>query len=430
MEFGGDQFKFTIVAFWKQNDSGIYGRRQDMLVKYLAKHPRVHRIVHFDAPISRESLQSHLDLSHDRNLRHGNLIYTQTLGRALQLADTDNVTRRVFIYDDRGRGGVFPPEDELIPFVQDVLAEQGVAPERAIFWVWPTYFTFPRLVEACNPGLVVADIVDDHRRWDLSTRYRRRVEANYRDILRLTDIVITNCDPVREAMEEFGAAAQVVPNALEQSDELDDHGELPPDLRGIPRPIVGYVGNLDGRRLDLALLEHIVTSRPAWQLVLIGSVHADDAVLTLRRFPNVHILGVKRYEEAARYIRRFDVALIPHLKNALTDVMNPLKAFVYIALDVPVVSTDISNLGELRSAVVVAENQDACVEAIERCLAGDLPEATGTRHEFLRKHSWQVRVGQIMNLIERGWQRRHPYDFITPAGPSWQSQGVSPASRM
>ena len=43
--------KLDIVFFWKQNDTGIYGRRQDMLVKYLAQDPRISRILHFDAPV-------------------------------------------------------------------------------------------------------------------------------------------------------------------------------------------------------------------------------------------------------------------------------------------------------------------------------------------------------------------------------------------
>ena len=38
--------------FWKQNDTGIYGRRQEMFVDQLVKSPRVHKVVHFDNPIT------------------------------------------------------------------------------------------------------------------------------------------------------------------------------------------------------------------------------------------------------------------------------------------------------------------------------------------------------------------------------------------
>ena len=36
---GGPQY--DLVMFWKQNDTGLYGRRQDMFLKYLARSDRV-----------------------------------------------------------------------------------------------------------------------------------------------------------------------------------------------------------------------------------------------------------------------------------------------------------------------------------------------------------------------------------------------------
>jgi hypothetical protein len=410
--------QFTIVAFWKQNDSDIYGRRQDMLVKYLARQPEIEQIIHFDAPISRESLRRRLNLGHDRNLAEGNLVYTQTLKRALKLADSEKVTRSTFIYEDRRRPGLFPAEQDFIPFVKSVLEEKGVSAERAIFWVWPKYFPFLRIYEELVPGLVVADIVDDHRRWPVGDQYRARLEEHYRDILRVSDIAIANCMPVKEAMQEFGPVVHLVPNAMEIPEEEIDYDEPPEELQSIPRPIIGYVGNLDPLRLDLDLLTYIARNRPEWQLVLIGSVHSGDDVLALRRWSNVHILGVKPYEEVKRYVHHFDVALIPHLKNDLTDAMNPLKAFVYLSLGVPVVSTAIMNIESLGSGLVIADSPKYYVKAIERCLAGERPDASRTRHEMLRQHSWQERVERIMDLIEQGWARKYSSLTIKPA--SWR----------
>ena len=47
---------YDLVVFWKQNDTGIYGRRQDMFLKYLARSGRFATIVHFDHPMSAEGL--------------------------------------------------------------------------------------------------------------------------------------------------------------------------------------------------------------------------------------------------------------------------------------------------------------------------------------------------------------------------------------
>src|SRR5262249_48335530 len=47
---------YDLVMFWKQNDSGIYGRRQDMLLKYLERSGRFGTIVHFDYPANPEGM--------------------------------------------------------------------------------------------------------------------------------------------------------------------------------------------------------------------------------------------------------------------------------------------------------------------------------------------------------------------------------------
>ena len=47
---------FDLVAFWKQNDTGIYGRRSDLLIAEVARSGSVAHTIQFDAPISASRL--------------------------------------------------------------------------------------------------------------------------------------------------------------------------------------------------------------------------------------------------------------------------------------------------------------------------------------------------------------------------------------
>ena len=106
---------------------------------------------------------------------------------------------------------------------------------------------------------------------------------------------------------------------------------------------------------------------------------------------------MKPYEEAKRFMRYFDVALIPHLDNEMTRSMNPLKAFVYSAEGVPVVSTPIANMYELGDLITVAKGVDGFIDAIEDVLAAERRELDV---DALAPHTWERRVEQVITLID------------------------------
>jgi len=93
-------------------------------------------------------------------------------------------------------------------------------------------------------------------------------------------------------------------------------------LRHLKGPIIGYSGTLS-YRIDLELLDRIARERPDHQLVIIGSAHGPEEILALDQHPNVHFLGVRTYPDVTRYIRCFDVAIIPHLDDEMSRGMNP-----------------------------------------------------------------------------------------------------------
>ena len=115
-----------------------------------------------------------------------------------------------------------------------------------------------------------------------------------------------------------------------------------------------------------------------------------------------------------RYIRHFDVAIIPHLDNALTQSMNPLKLYVYHALLVPVVSTPVANIGDFATYVRIGRTPQDFVGAIEDCLrrnplSSDLPRLRA----LLRENSWPERVRCVLKLIEQTLEL--PGNTLSPA---------------
>jgi len=336
--------RLDIVMFWKQNDTGLYGRRHDMLVKYLSRRPEVRRIVVFDHPVSIDFLQTR---ARSGKANQWQDVYRETMVRSWGLRNSEKVLFDCFVYSSNTRDSdlrrwPWPARETFLDFLESRFNELGLDPDRAVFWYCPMNLHIPNIHERFAPHTNVVDIVDDHRTWPgLTEDATERLTEHYRDVLGLADLTYANCEAVQRSMSTFHQDIRLVPNGCEM--------EPPPDLqtdpsftefRNLQGPKIGFVGNLEAK-IDIGLLEYLAVRRPDWHLVLIGSTHMNPEVLRLDLLPNVHFQGIVRYPAVRAWIKEFDVALVPHIDCAQTRSMNPLKVLVYCSVGTPVVSTNV-----------------------------------------------------------------------------------------
>src|SRR5262249_38197357 len=181
---------------------------------------------------------------------------------------------------------------------------------------------------------------------------------------------------------------------------VDPALSLPADVRELPEPRFGFYG-LVAEWVDLEAMARIAERWPRGSVIIVGEHNnANRAGMErLRALPNVHLLGRKSYEELPAYCKAFDVALLPFVKNELTENANPLKLREYLAAGLPVVSTDIPEAAALADrGVHLADGADAFVtRAGEALLAGAGPNRA--RSDAMARESWDDKVADIENLL-------------------------------
>jgi glycosyltransferase involved in cell wall biosynthesis len=393
-----------IVMFWKQNDTGLYGRRHEMLVKYLARRPEVRKIVVFDHPISLELLQKRASSAHVSQWRE---VYRETMIRTWGVRDTEDVTFDCFVYSTGTRGRdrqiwPWPKRSDYYGFLDGRLDDLGIDPSRAVFWFYPKNLDIPEIARRYAPRVRVVDIIDDHRTWPgLNDAEREQLTRHYAEVLELADLAIANCEPVRRSLSVMRGDIQLVPNGCEVEgapDVLADPRLVA--LRDLSGPKLGFVGNLEAK-IDRELLRYLAEQRPNWQIVLVGSTHANPEILELDVYPNVHFVGVVRYPEVRAWINEFDVALVPHRDTEQTRSMNPLKVLVYCSLGVPVVSANVQNLGDFENFVYMADSHQAFLEQVENAIRAGGARDQDLLEDCLEHNSWEARVNDIIaRLLE------------------------------
>ena len=393
-----------IVVFWKQHDTGLYGRRFEMLMAHLARRPEVRRIAIFDRPRSIHALHGERLL---HRTDHRQVIAHQSIVRHWGLLDGGKLSYHVFLYNNH-RGvdralSRYPPESGFLEFVASELDRLSIQPGEAVFWHYPVMEQITSLNERFKPKLKVVDVVDDHRTWPgTGADERLRISEHYREVLSDADIVLANCATVQATMSEFAPHITVVPNGCDLDaapTKIDD--DRFDALSQLPGPKLGLVGNLEPKT-DTSLLRKVAVRRPNYQLIFVGSTHANPDILELDELPNVHFVGVVRYPDVKVWIDSFDVALIPHLDTEQTRSMHPLKTLVYAARGAPTVSMKIHNLGEFEPFVRVAANHDEFIEAIDDVIEGRWQLDKSDLREVVQRNAWDRRVAQIMALLNDG----------------------------
>lgn len=175
----------------------------------------------------------------------------------------------------------------------------------------------------------------------------------------------------------------------------------PADLRGIPRPRIGYIGTFTDR-LDYELLLKMIKTHPEWSLVMVGWLNefGRAGMEKLAALPNVHVLGAKSQAELPAYVKAFDLGLIPFRLTPRFNSMCPLKMFEYLAAGLPVVSTDLDEVRPFSSVVGLARDTAEFMAMVGRELATNSRAKVEARVAVARENSWERRVEEMGILID------------------------------
>jgi glycosyltransferase involved in cell wall biosynthesis len=105
------------------------------------------------------------------------------------------------------------------------------------------------------------------------------------------------------------------------------------------------------------------------------------------------------YEDTWKYIKGFDVGIIPFKINRFTEGVLPYKFFEYIACGIPVVSTALPELKQFSEIIKVCSTDN---EFTDFCINRDPSHIVDSERysEIAENSTWKKRAEQITNLIK------------------------------
>lgn len=272
---------------------------------------------------------------------------------------------------------------------------------RPIVWTFlPTPLVRDVIVDL-DPLLSVYYCIDD---FASSSKAARKITRSEQQQFREADLVFVTSEKLRERAAGFSKHVHLFPfgvsfKKFEQAQAAPD--QIPADLAALRRPIVGYVGGIH-RWMDLDLVANVARQMPDATFAFIGPPQTD--VSATDGIANVHWLGKRPHDEIPRYIKGFDVGIVPYLLTEYTANVYPTKLNEYLAMGVPVVATDLPEIRRFNAdhgpSVEVASDAAEFVEALTRSLRPSTEQDRVRRTTVARKNSWDSRIADMSGLIE------------------------------
>lgn len=213
------------------------------------------------------------------------------------------------------------------------------------------------------------------------------------DIVTGTSMVLT-----KKLMGMGRNEAVYLPNA--GNEYIFDHNrryERPSDLPD--GSVALYIGSLYGEWFGWEYIREAADKNTKISFCLIGDKPSNIPVILSK---NIHFLGQKKIEELPPYLSSAEFCLLPFKPGKLTDAVSPIKAFEYLFMAKPVVSTNMVEVADFPS-VFTARNESEFAILCQNMEDVNIKIKTirSEIEEFISHNSWFSRLQKILDIKGR-----------------------------
>lgn len=240
------------------------------------------------------------------------------------------------------------------------------------------------------------------------------IKEKYEYVMSHTDniyVIVTAEEIMKDVVKKRGRNNLVLAcNGVDYNffKNIDNSFEFDEDFKKVleeKKPIIGYYGAL-ASWFDYDLMKELARKRADYNIVFFG-IKYDDSIekAKLEQYENIHYLGARNYKVLKNYANKFTVCTIPFLINSITEATSPVKLFEYMALEKPIVTTDMKECRKYKS-VLVAKNHEEYIEFIDKAIEMNRKQNENKKYfELLdkeaRENDWMKKTEEIIKLISK-----------------------------
>jgi glycosyltransferase involved in cell wall biosynthesis len=378
------QPKFNVLKTYAFDDWGIYGRGDELLCRALAGHPDVDRVFHVQPPTDPASFR------------------TRFQAPAWD-ADVEGQLRRFKGVTD---GGVFLYTPAEVPGRPDAALDRTVemlereqAFSRPLVLLQSLAHPFGADLARRLGGRGVTRVALARRDLRVSlepgSREHDLMGELYDTQVPEADLVWAGTTELRDELHRRNPRTVLHPVG---ADPALASGTPAVDLADLPRPLVIYAGSMRAN-LDVALIRGTAERLGDHSFVFVGP-HGDYLAPLLEGVKNAHVIGPRPYRLLPDYLAAAQVAIAPHQVVPVTKAVVPEKLYGYLAAGLPVVTTAVAGVEELRRLLWTARDPGEFARAIQGANKRDRTRRRALRQAAVAPLTWDAIAAHLIASVD------------------------------
>jgi hypothetical protein len=340
----------NILLFWKQNDSGIYGRRIDILARDLKKiNPNLNVFI---IEIRNKNDNELIIKGKDSYISDFKYITEDLSNKTNSYHVLDGVNYATIIFDTL---------KDLETNLDQFFLMNNINQSNTSLVLFPHIQNLETIMKVIKNFKIIVDVVDNQLEWAADNN-KHTILAQLTTLFNIAETIVFNSEINFNYFKQNG----FIDNSKEVQ-IVSNWYNLPPSFS--PSPVqkidektviknIFYSGNLK-ERFDWTLLIKIALKYPGINIHLIGaSSNTNKALDSINQFKNIIYHGPLKEKENLNLISSMDFAIMPHLSDNISKYMNPLKVLMYKKLGIKTIASRVPGINEDDYLIIVDTHEE------------------------------------------------------------------------
>ncbi len=278
-------------------------------------------------------------------------------------------------------------------------------PDKYLMIYSTDYIDMPRVKLYLKEGYeVIYEYVDDINRDLMGSDMYKLLSERHQKLMEIENVsVICTANELKNKLERDSL---LITNGVNYSHFKKADYPVPVDLAPIKndhKTLICYYGAL-ASWFDYELIKKLAKNSD-YGIVLIGldydSTLEKSGVLAER---NVYYLGRKDYTELPAYGCNVDILTIPFVINNITKATSPVKIFEYMAMEKPIVTTDLPECRKY-SSVLTSATHEEFIANVEKAIGLKTDRDYIEKEvEEAKENDWSIKAAELVNYAHH---RKH-----------------------